>query len=260
MKRLIISIIMLLTSLTFLFAGNQIKYVGSSTVGAFIKDAAKVYKQSAFNINTKPESGGGESATARGISDIGGVAREVKPEILKQGVKKFLIGKDAIGVLVNKSNPVDDISKENLKKIFTGKITNWKEIGGENHKITVYIVKKQSATRKVFKKVILGKEKYNGKNIQTITPDTKIVDKIASDNYGIGQLSFALVNNHGLKNKVKKVKISGQNATVNNPNYPITRPLHLITKGDPKGDVKKFIDWSLSVEGQKVLKKNFIGI
>ena len=82
-----------------LFVGQNavagtINYVGSSTVGKFMHEAAQVYTAASFNINTKPESGGGENATASGACDLGGVARDVKPEILNQGVQKFLIGKD----------------------------------------------------------------------------------------------------------------------------------------------------------------------
>jgi ABC-type phosphate transport system substrate-binding protein len=78
------------------FSKNTITYVGCSTVGKFMQEAASAYTDTQFKINTKPESGGDEMATAAGKTDIGGVAREVKPEILSQGITKYLIGKDAI--------------------------------------------------------------------------------------------------------------------------------------------------------------------
>ncbi|MBI3585146.1 MAG: phosphate ABC transporter substrate-binding protein [Nitrospinae bacterium] len=241
---------------SLIFAG-EITYVGSSTVGEFMKEAAKVYNKSTFKIDTGPESDGGENATAVGKTDIGGVAREVKPEILAKGVKGVLIGKDAIGVLVNPANMVSDLSFAQLKGIFTGKITNWKEVGGTDLPITVYIVNPQSATRKVFTNIVLGGEDYSGKNIETVRPYPAVIDKVAADKGGIGQLSLAII---GGNKSVTKVRVNGQLSVTNNSAYPISRPLYLITKGEPKGEVKDFIDWAVSAEGQAVVKEKFIGI
>ncbi len=233
-----------------------IKYRGSSTVGQFMYDAAKVYKKSTFDINTKSESSGGEDSAAAGKTDLGGVARDVKQSILDKGVKKFLIGKDAIGILVHPSNPVTKLSKEQLADIFMGEITNWQEVGGRDMAIDVYIVNPRSATRKVFKKAVLGDRKYGGKRIKTIRPDPRIINEVEKNPAGIGQLSFSFLEGAN----VKRIRPDGHEPSVNNQNYPITRNLHLVTKGDPKGEVKEFIDWSLSPEGQKVVKINFVGI
>ncbi len=239
-------------------AGETIKYVGSSTVGKFMHEAAKVYSKATFKINTIPESGGGENATAAGMTDIGGVARDVKPAILAKGVQKYLIGKDAIGAWVNSKNSVSELSTRQLKDIFGGKITNWEAVGGSNLPITIYIVNPQSATRKVFNKKLLGGDKYGG-NVKTIRPDSDIIDKLAANEGGIGQLSFALGDTHTKAGMVKKINIDAQPASVDNPDYPITRPLYLITKGEAEGAVKAFIDWALSDAGQQVVKKYFVG-
>ncbi len=249
-------------------AEYKIKYVGSSTVGRFMKDAAVTYSHAEFEINTKPESGGGESAVAAGKADLGGVAREVKSEILGKGVKQHLIGKDAIGVWINANNPVADLSIKQLKDIFIGVTVNWKDLGGPDLPITVYVVKPQSATRKVFRDIVLGGAAYAGKGsqgfsdkrVRTVRPDSAVLDKVARDKGGIGQLSFALGNGHSMSNRVKKVNVDGQAASVNNPKYPITRPLYLITNGEPKPATKGFIDWTVSPDGQAVIKRYFIGI
>ncbi len=235
---------------------GEIKYVGSSAVGRFMNEAAGIYKQAAFDIDTSLESGGGENAIAAGKSDLGGVAREVDPRILSKGVKKFLIGRDAVGIWVNAKNPVTELSFAQLRGIFTGKIVNWKEVGGRDLPINVYVVNPQSATRSVFRIVVLGSEDYAGNRIQTVRPDPAILGKVATDEGGIGQLSFAL----GSKAKgVKRINPNGQPASVDNSSYPITRPLYLITKGEPEGATQAFIDWALSEEGQAVVKKHFVG-
>ncbi len=238
---------------------ETIKYVGSSTVGKFIHEAAAVYGQATFDINTKAESGGGENATAAGMTDLGGVAREVKPDILAKGVTKFLIGHDAIGVWVNSDNPVQSLTKDQLKGVFTGAISNWSEVGGADAAINVYIVNPQSATRKVFQAKILGESDYGGK-VSTIRPDPNVLDELAKDQFGIGQLSFALGAGHQASSKVKMVKVGDEEPNVANSTYPITRPLYLIAKGDPNAQVQAFIDWALSDAGQAVVMKYFVGV
>ncbi|RLA72092.1 MAG: hypothetical protein DRG78_24310 [Epsilonproteobacteria bacterium] len=248
--------IILAVAITTTLNATGINYVGSSTVGKYMIDAQKVYKATTIKINTIPESGGGENAVAGKMANLGGVARDVKPKILDKGVQKVLIGKDAIGVWVHTSNKVSDLSSAQLKDIFTGKITNWKTVGGADANINVYIVNKNSATKKVFQKVILGGDRYKGKSIKTIKPDVKILKTVENDKNGIGQLSFAFGAN---ANNVKKIAVDGQEASVKNSSYPITRPLYLITNGAPTGDVKAFIDWTMSSKGQTLVKKYFVG-
>lgn len=235
------------------YAG-ELKYVGSSTVGKFIRDAQKVYKDSTFKLNTKPESGGGEKCPGAGTCDIGGVARDVKKEILAGGTVATTIGKDAIAAIVNPSNKVSALSLAQLSDIFTGKVTNWKEVGGSDMPINVFIVNKNSATNKVFKKVVLKGGDYKAK---VVKPDAKIVRLVSKQEGAIGQISFAFIIGN---DAVKPIKPGGQDASVANPNYPITRPLNLVTKGQPTGEAKKFIDWALSPAGQKVVKQRFVGV
>ena len=97
------------------------------------------------------------------------------------------------------------------------------------------------------------------KTSRSVRPDSAILDKIAADSGGIGHLSFALGAEHDKKSAVKKISIDGKAASVDNPHYPITRPLYLVTKGAPTGSVKNFIDWSLSADGQLLVKKWFVG-
>ena len=233
----------------------EIEYVGSSTVGKFLTDAAKVYGAATVKLDTKPESSGGESCPVRGACQMGGVARDVNPEYLDQGVVPTMIGKDAIAVIVHESNPVKDLTPEQLHGIFTGKITNWSEVGGPDLAIKPLIVKKGSATRKVFRKVILGEDDYAGAKV--VTPDAKIVSTVARDPAAIGQISLAFVQGNA---KVAAIAVGGQAASVDNSSYPITRPLFLTTNGTPTPEVQAFLDWALSPEGQAVVKQRFVGV
>ena len=234
---------------------GSIQYEGSSTVGKFIKDASAVYSSSSFNIKTATESSGGEKCAARGSCDIGGVARGVNQKFLKKGVQATLIGKDAIAAIVNGGNPVSGLTGAQLKGIFTGKIKNWSEVGGTDQVIKPYIVKKGSATRKVFRNVVMQGADYAGAKV--VTPDAKILSIVSRDAGAIGQISFAFLSD---AKGIKPVDVDGQTADVSNSSYPITRPLHLTTKGAPTGDAKAFITWALSAEGQAVVKKRFVSV
>lgn len=253
MRKIILIATFVLIGFTQTFAG-EIKYVGSSTIGKFVQDASSVYTKSTFSINTIPESDGGERVGIIGGADIGGVARDVKDSVIEAGGKVFLIGRDAIAVIVHNSNPVKSLTSAQLKGIFTGKIKNWKEVGGKDKPINPLITDKDSATHKIFWKIILGGEEYRA---QIIRPDARIVTEVMTDEGAIGQISFAFLN--GTKG-IRPLTVDGHEPSVNNPSYSINRPLYLVTKGSPVGEVKEFIDWVLSPEGQKLVKKRFVGI
>ena len=254
MRKLFPSVLLVL-ALPWVALAGTIKYEGSSTVGKFINDAAAVYTAADFKVKTASESSGGEKCAARGACSIGGVAREVNPKFLDKGVHATLIGKDAIAVIANETNPVGDLSSSQLKDIFSGKITNWSAVGGPDLRIQPYIVKKGSATRKVFRKVIMQGDEYQG--TQVITPDAKIVTSVVRQAGAIGQISLAFLK--GVEG-VKSLNVDGQQASVDNSSYPITRPLHLTTQGAPSGEAAAFIDWALSTDGQAVIKQRFVGI
>lgn len=253
MKRLLPIVVALLMAPTMVSA-QTINYVGSSTVGKFVADAAAVYTDADFKLDTKPESSGGEQCAARARCDMGGVARDVNQTLLDRGVVATLVGKDAIAAVVNADNPVKGLTTAQLKGIFTGEIKNWAEVGGSDLPIRPLIVKKGSATRKVFRKAVLGESDYAG--VEVITPDAKIVTTVKRDKAAIGQISFAfLVGKQG----VKPLNVDDHEATVDNASYPITRPLYIVTNGKPQGDVAAFLAWTRSDEGQRVVKQRFVG-
>jgi phosphate transport system substrate-binding protein len=254
MKRTIFIAALVLMCFTTAFAG-EIKYLGSSTIGKLIQDASMVYPKSSFSLDLAPESDGGEQVGVKGGADIGGVARDVNVDVIKAGAQVFLIGKDAVSVIVHASNPVAGLTSSKLKDIFTGKIKNWKEVGGKDKAIKPLITDKESATHNVFKKIILGGAEYEGATI--VKPDVDIVSQVKNNDSAIGQISLAFLTT---AKGITTLTVDGQAASVNNPSYPITRPLYLVTKGAPSGEAKGFIDWVLSPQGQKIVQKRFIGI
>ncbi|MDQ6975593.1 MAG: substrate-binding domain-containing protein [Mariprofundaceae bacterium] len=230
-------------------------YVGSSTIGKYMHAASRRYHRNTLVIKTMMESSGGEKWVAHGRADIGGVARTVKQKYLDMGVVPTLIGKDGMGVLVHADNPVRDLSMAQLRGIFSGTIKNWRTLGGGNYPIHLYLVSADSATFSVFKQVVLQGKRYA--QHETVSPDAVVITKVRADLGGIGVLSLALLID---SKRVRSVAVNGQKASLNNPDYPITRPLYLTTRGVPQGKTKAFIDWTLSTQGQRLLQHYFIGV
>ncbi len=250
--KLYLSIFMILIFSISISGQEHIQYVGSSTVGNFLKDAEKAYDIH-FSLNTTTESTGGELAITEGQVDFAGIARY--PSISKKNDKiiSTLIGWDAISVIVRQSNPIQNLSQSQLKDIFTGKITNWKSLGGADLAIHPFIVSNESATRKVFRSIILGKDDYQ--NCKVIHPDIDILEKIKSTPGAIGQISNSFLSTF---DNIKTIKVNNQAMELTNPNYPIIRPLFLLWKNNEKN--RKFVTWVVSPEGQRIVMNRFIGI
>ncbi len=250
---------MLLVSLHILsvavLSGQEahLHYVGSSTIGNYIADADSVYTKAWFDLNTAPESAGGELAIVEGRCDLAGVANIPSAKTLQRGVASALIGWDAIAVLTHPDNPVNNLTLSQLKGIFTGQITNWKELGGPDLEIHPYITAVESATHKVFRSVVLGSEDYAA--CETVVPDADILNHLQNDPGGIGHLSFSFLTK---EEKVKVLRVDGQPLRLTNPAYPITRPLYLLW-WPGRSEVAAFVEWTLSAEGQRLVMKRFIG-
>ncbi len=144
--------LLLLAVFSFLFSilgvsqdKPTLRYEGSSTIAHFIRDAESVYAGAQFEIRTEMESSGGELSILDGTADIAGVARIPSPQVLGKGVVSTLIGWDAIAVVVHPDNPIKNLSKEQLKDIFSQKVTNWQQVGGPDLAIKPFIVGSSSA-------------------------------------------------------------------------------------------------------------------
>jgi len=154
--------------------------------------------------------------------------------------QQHVIINDIIVPIVHPSNPVSKLSHQQLSDINTGKIKNWKDVGGNNQKIVVITSRKGSATRSVFQKIVMKKAPYK-KGVREVSSTRQEVDRVAKFKGGIGAVSEGFVAaNPG---KVKVVKTD-----------PISRPLCIITKGAPSADLQKVIDYLKTAEAKKYFK------
>lgn len=228
-----------------------VRYVGSSTIANFIRDAEPVYGRARFVVDTEPESAGGEFAIVEGRADLAGMAGCPKTETLKQGVTATLIAHDAIAVVVNTSNPISDLTRPQLRDIFTGKIRNWKGVGGPDLPIRCFIVGPASATQKVFRSVVLGEAGYAG--CEVVRPDAEILAKVHAEPGAIGQISFSFLGSCG---ETKLLAVDGEQPVPANAAYPITRPLYLLW-WPGRARVADFVGWSRSAAAEPILLHRF---
>ena len=236
------------------FGQSQLNYVGSSTIGNFIEDADLEYSSVQFTLDTEPESSGGEKAILEGQADLAGVANIPSPATLNKGVVSTIIGWDAIALVVHEDIGISNLTIVQLKQIFSGKITNWQELGGEDVLIQPFITGIESATHKVFRSVILGESDY--RNCQEVNLDIDILEKVKNTKGAIGHISSSFLRE---VENANTISVNGQKLTLTNSNYPITRPLYLLWWSG-RHEVAEFVDWVLSREGQRIVMKRFIGV
>jgi phosphate transport system substrate-binding protein len=198
----------------------------------------------------------GFRAAEEGRVDLGGVARELTPAEKAKVAGAVVIGYDALGVFVNSGNPVRALTRAQLKEIFTGRATSWKAFGGRDATIVVYSEKLAGgrATVRAFKDMVLGAEAYGP--VKELDDATDCIKDVTGDENGItaSSMSFAAPG-------AKAIAVDGappSTAAVQDGSYPLKRPLILVTKGAPTGNVKAFLEFMLSPEAQAIVAKNFV--
>ena len=264
MKKILLTATLLLTTLSLSHA-QKIK--GSDTVLPLSQQEAESYiktNPSAMITVTGGGSGVGISALLEGTTDIAQSSRKIKfderQKLQAQGktLKEVIIAYDAIAVIVHPENRVTDLTLEQLEGIFTGKISNWKDVGGTDMKIVPYSRETSSGTYEFFKESVLMNRNYmNG--IMSMPATGAIVQSISQTRGGIGYIGLAYLNR-----TVKAVRVSYDEgktfvepsvANAKNETYPIVRPLYYYYATSSEAAVKPFIDYVLSAAGQKIVSE-----
>lgn len=208
-------------------------------------------------------SGVGISALMEGTTDIAMSSRKMKfdekvrLQEAKKNPKEVVIAYDALAVVVHPSNKVNNLTREQLEAIFTGKIKNWKEVGGEDLKIVAYSRETSSGTYEFFKESVLKNKNYmNG--ILSMPATGAIIQSVSQTKGAIGYVGLAYINKDVKALHVSydagKSFIEPSLANAKNKTYPIVRPLFYYYEAKTEGRVKPFIDYVLSTEGQAIVK------
>jgi phosphate transport system substrate-binding protein len=267
MKKTLLSLAMVALTAASGIAQTKIVIKGSDTVLPLSQKEAETYmkKNSGQNITViGGGSGVGIAALLDNTTDIAMSSRPLKmDERLKlqdagRSFKEITIAYDALSVIVNPQNKVNKLTREQLEGIFTGKITNWKDVGGEDMKIVVYSRETSSGTYEFFKEHVLNKKNY-ASSVLNMPATGAIVQSVSQTKGAIGYIGLAY-----LEKTVKDVQVSydkGKNyvpasvENAKNKTYPIVRPLYYFYNTSLEKKVKPFVDYILSAEGQKIVSE-----
>ena len=263
---LLVAIPMLITT-AFVQTSLNIKIKGSDTVLPLSQKEAEVYMKANGGSKITVIGGGsgvGLSALIDGSTDIAMSSRKIKmSEKMKlqdagKAIKEVTIAYDALAVVVNPQNKVSQLTREQLEGIFTGKITNWKDLGGDDMKIIVYSRESSSGTYDFFKEHILNNKNYST-TVLSMAATGAIVQSVSQTKGAIGYVGLAYLdkNTKALKVSMDKGKIfvAPSMATAKDRTYPVIRPLFYYYLTTVEKNVKPFVNYILSPEGQKTVEQ-----
>lgn len=257
-------------------SSSTIQVKGSDTMVNVAQAWAEEYHKVAPNVEVEVAGGGsgvGIAALERGSVDIANASREMKPEEIEQtkrqtGMepKEFVVGHDAVAVYVNKDNPIDEITEEQLEQIFAedGTTSNWSQLGIQIPGVsddTIVRVSRQSSsgTYEFFREHVLKKKDFK-LGSRDMNGSKEVVELVGTTKTAIGYSGMGYATP-----AVKMMKVARKAGeptfapTVENTlnkSYPLARSLLVYTLGEPQGEVRKYLDWMLSPAGQKILRDN----
>lgn len=239
---------------------GTVKVAGSTSVQPLVDELAEFFMDENPDVNISVQGGGssaGVEAANTGTAQIGTSSRELKESEKGYGLTETVIAKDGIGVVVNSKNQVADLTLDQIKKIFSGEIKDWSEVGGKQGPITVVVREEGSGTRGAFEEIVLKDARViPGAIVQNSTGAIKTA--VSTNDSAIGFISLGSIDSG-----VKALKVGGvepAESTVLDGSYKIARPFLFLTKGETNATTKAFIDFVLSTEGQKIVSENFIKV
>jgi len=240
---------------------------GSTTVLPIAQATAEVFMDRHPEVNISVQGGGsgfGIASLIDGSTDIADASRPMKEkEIIKARSKgvyphEIIVAKDGIAIIVHPSNPVDNLTSDQILDIYSGKISDWSSLGGKNMKIVVVSRDTSSGTYEAFEELALKGERVRPDALTTAS-NQQVAMTVANTPGAIGYIGLGY-----LSSRLKAVKVNGIPCTADtviSGKYPLSRPLFMYTNGKPKGIIKDYIGFVLSEEGQRLVREQgYVGI
>jgi phosphate transport system substrate-binding protein len=248
-------------------AAGGVTIKGSDTMVILGQRWAEDYMKKHPDVTIQVTGGGsgtGISALINGTTDICQSSRPMSASEKEKLRDRYAtigvempVARDGLSVYVNDSNPLTEINMDQLKQVFTGKVTNWKDLGGPDAKIIVYSRENSSGTYVFFKEHVLKGADYTAR-AQTMPGTAAVVNAVAKEKFAIGYGGAAYAK--GIK--ILKVKKDASSpgvlpdlANVKDGSYALSRPLFFYLRNKPSSEIKAFVDWVLSPEGQAIVSK-----
>ncbi len=242
--------------------GSKIVVDGSTTVGPIAKSFAEYYMRMNPGVNiTVSESGSGNGAKSliNGTCDVADMSRFMKEKEFKAAVDKgifpvaHVVAVDGIAIIVHPSNRVKNLTIDQVRDIYLGKIKNWREVGGPNNRIVIISRDTNSGTYETFEKLVMKKQRIT-QNAEYVGSNGAVRTRVQSTKAAIGYVGLGFIDK-----SVKAVKINNiypDNNFVSSGKYPIARPLFMFTNGYPKlgTHLHAFVTLYLSEKGQEIIE------
>jgi phosphate transport system substrate-binding protein len=250
---------------------KPIENIGSDTIVNLALAWAEAYQKINPNVRISVTGGGsgtGLAALINGTADIANASRAIKPEEIQQAQQNKIepfehqIARDAIAVIVNPANPVNQLTLQQISDIYSGKITNWQEVGGDDRPIVLVSRETNSGTHVFFLENVLRLAQKNNKTLFSadtlLLPSSEgIMDEVKQNPNAIGYDGLGYVSS-----AVKTIAVADKPGdpyvmpsidSVNAGTYAVARPLFMYTNGEPKDLIKDYLDWILGPDGQKIV-------
>ncbi len=253
-------VILLIAIWTTAFAADgQIVVKGSTTLLPIAQACAEIFMDQNNDADITVMGGGsgvGLASLLDGITDIANTSRSAKDEEQRMADEKgivlheTIVALDGIAIITNKSVGIDNITVEQLRGIFSGSITNWKEIGGPDQQIVVFSRDVSSGTFEVFKEKILDGHTVSDMALKVASNQAALTSVTDTPN-SIGYIGLGYLNNRVKAPKINGIEPTKANAAVGK--FPIVRPLYMYTNGAPTGLAASYIKFILSDEGQMLV-------
>ncbi|MFW6237281.1 MAG: PstS family phosphate ABC transporter substrate-binding protein [Desulfosudaceae bacterium] len=262
MKKFTLTVILLAVSALLVgpAAADQLVIKGSTTVLPIAQEVSEAFMNDtgvALSLSGGG-SGNGIKAMIDGTTDIAMASRFIKDKEVDMACQKgihpvpFRIALDCIVPVVNSTNQVDNLTIDQLKAIYQGKITNWKDVGGKNGQIVVVSRDSSSGTFEVWKDIVMEDERVSPR-ATTVASNGAAVQTVSKTKGAIAYIGLAYLNDN--LQQVKVNGVLGSEDTTQSKEYPISRPLYMFTNSWPEGDSLRFINYVLSAKGQKLVQK-----
>lgn len=255
---LVVVIFLIVTSIAIGKNQTSIEIAGSTSVQPLMEEISDEYCEKHPNVKINVQGGGsgmGIRSCGQGIADIGMSSKNLTENESKE-LEIVELGKEGIVIGVNNKNNIDDLSIDDIRKIFSGEITNWKEVGGEDNEIHLIVREDGSGTRDAFDSLVMkGSEVKKDAIVQSSTESVK--QAISSDPNAIGYVSLA-----HMSDDIKGISVGGVEAstdTIQNGEYELQRPFIIIFNNNTAPeDLKDFVNWIKSSEGRKIIEEEKI--
>ncbi len=266
MVRKLIAFLMVIVLFVVSFSNSPITIKGSDTMVILVQRWAEIYMRNNPNVVIQVTGGGsgtGISALINGTTDICNSSRPMKKEEKLKLKEKYgtpgvevKVAIDGLSIYVNQQNPIKELTIQQVKDIYTGKINNWKEIGGKDAKIIRYSRENNSGTYVYFKEEVLQGEDFEP-STQNLPGTAAVINAVSKDINGIGYGGAAYgkgIKELKIKKDAKSPAYAPTKENIRKNLYPISRYLYMYLRQRPTGEIKKFIDWILSPEGQNIVE------